>query len=52
VEKVVAEALAALEQNRPFVVPGALVRLSMFLVRHIPRPVLRLAGRIYARQSG
>jgi len=51
VEKVVAEALEALEQNRSFVVPGRVVRLSMFLVRHIPRAVLRLVGRIYGRQS-
>ena len=51
VEKVVAEAFEALEQNRPFIVPGAAVRLSMVLVRHIPRSVLRLAGRLYARQS-
>ncbi len=51
VEQVVVEGLDALEQNRPFLVPGALVRLSMFLTRHIPRPVLRLAGRFYAKRS-
>jgi short-subunit dehydrogenase len=51
VEQVVAEGLRALDQNRPVLVPGYLVRLSMFLVRHIPRPVLRLAGRVFAKGS-
>jgi short-subunit dehydrogenase len=51
VEAVVAEALKGIEKNRPIVIPGALMKFGMSLVRLIPLPVLRLAGRGYAKQE-
>jgi hypothetical protein len=47
----VAEALKGIEKNRPIVIPGALMKFGMSLVRLIPLPVLRLAGRRYAKQE-
>jgi short-subunit dehydrogenase len=45
VEKVVRDALAALEADRPLVIPGFPLKLGMFLIRIIPMPVLRLLSR-------
>lgn len=42
---VVAAALRGLERNRAIVVPGALMKFGMALVRLTPRAVLRLASR-------
>lgn len=47
VERVVREALAGVEANRPVVIPGFLMKLGMTLVRLMPMPILRLAGRIF-----
>jgi hypothetical protein len=45
VEQVVRDALAALEADRPIVIPGFPMKLGMFLVRITPMPVLRLLAR-------
>ena len=44
-EKVVRLALRALERDQPLVIPGATMKLAMFLARVTPLPVLRLAAR-------
>jgi len=49
-EQVVHEALRALEANRPLVIPGFAMKLSMFLVRITPMPILRLASRFSAKR--
>lgn len=51
VEQVVREAIAALEANRPLVIPGFSVKLVMLLVRIMPMPVLRLLTRLLPRRS-
>jgi short-subunit dehydrogenase len=45
VERVVREALAAVEADRPLVIPGIAMKLGMFLVRITPMPILRWASR-------
>src|SRR5438876_2668531 len=45
VEQVVRDALAALEADRPLVIPGLAMKLGMFLVRITPMPILRWASR-------
>jgi short-subunit dehydrogenase len=42
VEKTVRDALAAVESNRPLVIPGFLMKVGMFLVRLTPMPILRV----------
>jgi uncharacterized protein len=49
-EEVVRDALAALEADRPLVIPGFPMKLGMFLVRITPMPILRLLSRISARR--
>jgi hypothetical protein len=46
VERVVSDALHAVEANRPMVIPGAVMKIAMTLVRLMPMPFLRLIGRI------
>jgi uncharacterized protein len=46
VETVVRESLAALEADRPLVIPGLPMKLGMFLVRITPMPILRLLSRL------
>ena len=46
VEQVVRDALAALEADRPVVVPGFAMKLLMLLARVTPMPVMRLAARV------
>ena len=41
-KQVVREALAALEADRPLVIPGFAMKLAMFLTRLFPMPVVRL----------
>ena len=43
--------LAAIEHNRPLVIPGFIMKLGMFLVRIMPLSVLRLASRLSAKRS-
>ena len=52
VEDVVRDALAALEADRPLVVPGFAMKVLMLLARLIPMPVLRLAARSSRRTRG
>ena len=51
VEEVVKSALHGLERNRPIVIPGAVMKFGMALVRLTPRPLLRLANRFRSRES-
>jgi short-subunit dehydrogenase len=46
VKQVVGEALAALEAERPLVIPGFVMKLAMFLTRLFPMPVVRLVFRL------
>ena len=51
VEQVVRDALAAIEANKPLVIPGFFMKLGMFLVRITPMSILRLAWRLGAKRS-
>ena len=51
VEQVVREALAALEADRPLVIPGFAMKLLMLLARSIPMPVLRWVAQRSSRTS-
>ena len=51
VEKVVRDALAAVEADRPLVIPGFIMKIGMFLVRITPMSILRLAWRLGARRA-
>jgi len=50
VEEVVRDALAALEADRPLVIPGLPIKLGMFLLRATPMPILRLLSRFSPRR--
>jgi short-subunit dehydrogenase len=50
VERTVRDALAAVEADRPLVIPGLAMKLGMFLVRVTPMPILRLAWRLGAKR--
>ena len=49
-ERVVREALRALEADRPLVVPGLAIKLGMLLVRMTPMPMLRWASRFSVKR--
>jgi len=51
VEQVVHDALAALEAERPLVIPGFAMKLGMFLVRLTPMPILRWASRFRKNET-
>jgi len=51
VERTVRDALAAIESDKPVVIPGFLMKLGMFLARLIPMSILRLTWRLGARRS-
>jgi short-subunit dehydrogenase len=51
VEQVVSDALAAIESDKPLVIPGALMKLAMFLVRITPLSIMRVAWRLGARRG-
>ncbi len=51
VEAVVTDGLRGLERDRAIVIPGALMKLGMTLVRLTPRALLRLANRFTAKQA-
>ena len=51
VEKTARDALAAVEADRPLIIPGLFMKLGMFLVRITPLPILRLAWRLGARRT-
>jgi len=52
VEKVVRDALVALEANRPLVIPGLAMKIGMFLVRLTPMSMLRWASRFRMNAPG
>jgi uncharacterized protein len=52
VERVVRDALAALEADRPLVIPGFAIKLLMFLARIMPMPILRWVARRAPRTRG
>jgi short-subunit dehydrogenase len=47
VEQVVRDALAAVEADRPLVIPGFIMKVGMFLVRLTPMSILRLVSANY-----
>ena len=49
VEQVVRDALAALEAERPLVIPGLAMKLLMLLARSMPLPALRWVARVSPR---
>ncbi len=51
-ERVVRDALAALESDRPLVIPGFGMKLLMVLARVMPMPVMRLVARMSPRTRG
>ncbi|HEV3243375.1 MAG TPA: SDR family oxidoreductase [Chthoniobacterales bacterium] len=51
VEKTARDALAAVEADRPLIIPGLAMKLGMFLVRITPMSILRLARRFGAKRS-
>jgi uncharacterized protein len=51
VERVVADALAAVEADRALVIPGFAMKIAMFLVRITPMSILRLAWRLGAKRG-
>jgi uncharacterized protein len=50
VEQTARDALAAIESDKPLVIPGVVMKFAMFLVRIIPMPIMRLAARLGARR--
>src|SRR6266581_6902905 len=52
VEQVVRDALAALEADRPLIIPGFAMKLLMLLARLMPMPVLRWVARMSPRSRG
>jgi uncharacterized protein len=51
VERVVRDAIAAIEANRALVIPGFMMKLGMFFVRLTPLSILRLAARFSAKHA-
>ena len=51
VEQTVRDALAAIEADKPLVIPGFVMKLGMFLVRITPMSILRLASRFSAKRA-
>ena len=51
VEQVVRDALAAIEADRPLVIPGFALKLGMFLVRLTPISILRFAARFSTKRA-
>jgi uncharacterized protein len=52
VERAVRDALAALEADRPLVVPGYAMKVLMLIARVIPMSVIRLVARMSSRTRG
>jgi short-subunit dehydrogenase len=50
-EEVARVGLAAVENDRPLVIPGFVMKLGMFFVRITPMPILRLTSRLSAKRS-
>jgi uncharacterized protein len=52
VQQVVRDALAALEADRPVIIPGFAMKLLMLVARLMPMPVLRWVARMSRRKRG
>src|SRR5437588_2265845 len=52
VEQVVRDALAALEADRPLIIPGFAMKLLMLVARVTPMPVIRLVARLSRSRRG
>ena len=52
VQQVVRDALAAVEADRPLVIPGFAMKLLMLLARLMPMAVLRWVARMSPRKRG
>ena len=52
VERVVRDALATLEADRPLIIPGFAMKLLMLLARSMPLPILRWVARMSPRKRG
>jgi short-subunit dehydrogenase len=50
-EEVARAGLAAVERDRPLVIPGFVMKLAMFFVRITPMPILRLASGLSAKRK-
>lgn len=50
IEQAARDALAAIESNKPLIVPGMVMKFVMFLVRITPMPIMRIAARLGARR--
>ena len=50
VEQTVRDALAAVDGDKPLIIPGFFMKLAMFLIRITPLPVLRIGLRLGARR--
>jgi uncharacterized protein len=50
VEQTAHDALAAIESNKPLIIPGVVMKFAMFLVRITPMPIMRIAARLGARR--
>jgi short-subunit dehydrogenase len=50
-ERTVCAALAAVENDRPLVIPGFVMKIAMFLVRITPMSILRLTWRLGAKRG-
>ncbi len=51
VKQVVRAALAALEADRPLVIPGIAMKFAMFLTRLFPMPIVRLVFRLAPKRG-
>lgn len=51
VEQTARDALAAIESDKPLVIPGFFMKMAMFLVRIMPMPIMRLAWRLGTRRQ-
>jgi uncharacterized protein len=50
-EAVVREALAAIESDRPLVIPGFIMKIAMTFTRMTPMPILRLVSHFTAKRA-
>ena len=50
VEQTAHDALAAVEADKPLIIPGVAMKLAMFLIRITPMPILRLGARLGAKR--
>jgi short-subunit dehydrogenase len=51
-QKVVRDSLAALEADRPLVVPGLAMKLMMLVARGMPMPLMRLVAQMSSKKRG